>query len=82
MYHELVPQQLLDLDEEAQKHPDLLEKLSVHPPNEMHIRCAGIAAFCGVVLDGAYTEDDINKLAEILTNKLRSRRTGIILVTK
>ena len=53
MHHELVPQQLLDLDEEAQKHPDLLEKLAVHPPNEMHIRIAGIAAFCGVEIGRA-----------------------------
>lgn len=80
MYFDLVPQQLLDLNDEVQHHPDLQKLLVNHNPAELEIMIAEIAAFCGVVLDGYYTQEDIIRLAEILRKKLYERRTGLVII--
>ncbi len=80
MYFDLTPQQLLDLNDEVQHHPDLQKLLVNHNSAELEIMIAEIAAFCGVVLDGYYTQEDIIRLAEILRKKLYERRTGLVII--
>jgi hypothetical protein len=43
------------------------------------VQLADIALFCGVVLEGDYTKEEVLKLCTILTKKLYERRTGIMI---
>jgi hypothetical protein len=45
----------------------------------MEIRMAEIAAYCDIVLDGYYTPEDLEKLADILVRKLKDKNSIIIL---
>ena len=69
------------LNREVIEHPTLCELLSKHPPQEFEIRLAEIAAYCDVVLDDWYTPADLDKLCDILWNKLREKRGGIIVAS-
>lgn len=69
------------LQEECLKHPELMQVLSQFRNESSSEKLAAIAAYCGVIVDGAYTEEDCNKLAETLTTKLREKRTLILEVS-
>ena len=43
---------------------------------DIYIQLCEISAFCGVVLDGTYTKEDIIKVCKLCTDVLRSRRVG------
>lgn len=75
---EFFDDRLIALNEEVAKHPDLGNILGNQPNRDIYILLAEISSFCGIVLDGDYTKQDILDLAEILTKKLYERRTGII----
>ena len=68
------------LSKEIGNHPALMELLSKHPPQEKEIRLAEIAAYCDVVLDGSYSEEEIERLCGILYRKLKLKDSGIILL--
>jgi len=44
------------------------------------VKLAHIAAYCEVALDGAYSEEECNVLARILTDKLIAKRTGSLII--
>lgn len=73
------PQEITDLNEEIVHHPQLMEFLAKHHASQIEMKFAEIAAYCGIVLDGEYTEEDMIPLAKLLRNKLLSKRTCIIL---
>lgn len=70
----------LELQKEVMQHPDLMPLLAKHPASEFELRIAEIACYCEIVLDGAYSQQEIDKLCEILTKRLRAKRMGIIIV--
>ena len=74
MHYQYFPPEHIHLQEELQYHPDLLTILAVQTSDDPHIHIAEIAAYCGVVLDGVYTPDEITKLCGILTSKLQEKR--------
>ena len=77
--YELMEQELQELNQEVAFHPDLQELLAQQSVKDVYIQLAEIASFCGVVLDGEYTKQDILQLCTLLTKKLYERRTGIML---
>lgn len=70
----------LDLSREIGNHPELMQRLSKHPPQEKEIRLAEIALYCDVVLDDTYTGEDIDKLCRILYVRLKEKNSGILLL--
>lgn len=79
-YHlEFFPESFIALNQEVSNHPELCRLLAKHPPQETEIRMAEIATYCDIVLDGYYTPEDLEKLADILTKKLKAKNSIIIL---
>lgn len=76
---EYFPEAQIQLQEEIFQHPELCRLLQNHPPQEKEMRLAEIATYCGVLLDGMYMPEDIDKLCEILHRKLVEKRIQIIL---
>jgi len=77
-YLEYFDQRAIDLNSELMKHPELMELVSRH--NDPTVKLAHIAAYCEVALDGAYSEEECNVLARILTDKLIAKRTGSLII--
>ena len=65
------------LGREVNHHPDLVALLQKHNQAEFEIILAEIAAYCEVVLDDTYTQEDIDKLCDILWDKLRKKRQAV-----
>ena len=78
-YIEYFPPHMIELQEEIFNHPELCRLLANHPPQEKEMRLAEIAAYCGIILNGMYMPEDIDKLCEILHRKLVEKRIQIIL---
>lgn len=77
---EYFPESRIALAREVTNHPDLMNLISKHKQEDFEIILAEIAAYCEIVLDATYTQEDINKLCDILWKKLRDKRTPIILL--
>jgi len=69
------------LQQELRYHPDLIEKLQGQPVDEFEMRLAEIAAHCGVILDGEYLPADLDKLCDILVQRLKEMRGAIATYT-
>jgi hypothetical protein len=67
------------LAQEVSNHPELMKRLANHPAAEFEVKLAEIAAYCDVVLDGLYTQEDLSKLCDILWRKLKAKSSPIIL---
>ena len=78
-YIEYFPPHMIELQEEIFQHPELCRLLANHPPQEKEARIAEIAAYCGVLLDGVYDNQDLEDLCELLLKKLREKRVQLIL---
>lgn len=76
---EMFPPELIALNEETAKHPKLGELLSQQPNRDVYILLCEVAAYCGVVLEGTYTRDDVLKICDKLTTQLQSMRTIVIM---
>lgn len=73
-----ISKHLADLQVELSKHPSLQRECS---ECETFGEALGfLAAQVGLALDGAYTEADIDIIAEKVTRKLEKRRSPIILL--
>lgn len=77
---EFFPQSFMDLQRELPNHPELVEHLQNHPADELELRLAEIASYCGVVLDGSYLPEELHKLAEILVKRLIAGRGGVSII--
>lgn len=71
---EMFPQEWLDLAREVQYHSNI----RFNSGDDFEIKLAKIAAYCEVILDGEYTQDDIKMICRKLTEKLYSSRMSII----
>lgn len=75
MHFVLFEQELLDLQQEIHKHPPLLKVLEEQQDKDIYIQLCEIAAYCGIVLQGYYTKEDILELCVVMTKKLIEKRT-------
>ena len=78
-YFEYFDPRMLALQEEVSHHPQLMELLAKHPQQEMEMRIAEIAAYCEVMLDGYYSEEQLNELADVLTRKLKQKNCIVLI---
>lgn len=75
----MFPEELTELHKEIQYHFSLLELLHDQPDKDVYIQILEIATYCKVLVSGEYTYDDMLKLCETLTKKLKNMRTPIVL---
>jgi hypothetical protein len=75
---EMFPEELIALNEEIAHHPILLARLQEQTDPDIYIRINEIAAYCGILLDGMYTRDEVIKLCTLLREKLFKSRTIVI----
>lgn len=73
------PESFIALNQEVGNHPELCARLAKHPSQELEIRLAEIATYCDIILDGYYTQEDLERLADILVRKLKDKNSIIIL---
>lgn len=76
---ELFDDRRVRLAQEVENHPELIPLLSKHPYSEFELKILEIATYCEVIVEGTYTPEDLNKLADILTQKLIAKRIKFIL---
>ena len=79
---EYFPEERRALASEVKKHPELAPLLNEFEPTDFPNRLATIAAFCGVIVDGVYTNEELNKLCSILTHLLIKKRSIIVVGDK
>ena len=80
MHYHMFPQEIQDLQEELSHHPALMQQLAALPPDaDLADKMAEVCAFCGMVLDGVYSEQEVLKLCEIAVGKLRKAREELVL---
>lgn len=77
--YELFPIELTDLHREIQYHPKLLQLLHDQADKDVYIQILEIAAYCKILVAGTYTRDDMLNLCKMLTAKLMSMRTIIVI---
>jgi hypothetical protein len=68
----------IELAQECVYHPELKEFLANHPAEEFELKLAEIAAYLDIVLDGDYTQAQLDNLCNIMIWKLRSKRMAQI----
>lgn len=76
---EFFPEELNALRVEIANHPALMERLAGQDEKDVYVQISEISAYCGVLLDGFYTREDIVTLCGKLTDQLRARRVSIII---
>lgn len=75
-------QALLDLQEEAFKHPPLILLFSNMPtPPDVGESLAHIAHYVGIPVDEVMDKKQIIEFADLLTRKLYEMRTGLLVTT-
>ena len=75
---EMFPDNIYDLQVEASHHLDLSLYMQQVDDSDFYIRLANIAAFLGILLDGDYSKEDLERLVDIMIRKLRDRRTIVV----
>jgi len=78
-YLEYFDPRRLALQQELLHHQELCKLVAKHPPKEFELRLAEIAAYLGIVLDGDYSKEDLDRLCELLVARLYKKRSGILL---
>jgi hypothetical protein len=74
-FQELFSEAKTELNREVTRHPKLVEAIRPVPQDDFPQMLGHICAFCGIVVDGHYSEDDLEKLYDILIKRLREKRT-------
>jgi hypothetical protein len=79
MYHEYFPREVLALQEEITHHPALMAQLlQLGPDVDVIDKLTEVTAFCGMVLDGVYTNEEVLRICELATEKLFKSREELI----
>jgi mannose/fructose/N-acetylgalactosamine-specific phosphotransferase system component IIB len=68
----------LALNDEIKHHPDLQKLLELTAPQSLEDKIGEIAAYCGVILDGYFTQTEVNIICDKLTEILKQKRALII----
>lgn len=71
----------IQLGIEIAQHQELIRDLALVPDADFAEMLAYIAAHCEIAVHGAYTEEDIDKLCDLLTAKLKQKRSLVIATT-
>lgn len=66
------------LDREIKHHPELVAHLNNHLAEEFELRLLEIATYCEVVLNGDYTQQDLDEVCDILHKRLVFKRTKLM----
>lgn len=74
------PPQRVELSKEVRNHPELQKLLDKHPVDAFETRLAEISTYCGIILHGDYTQDDLTKLCGKLRDILIQKRTGLVFI--
>ena len=77
MIHEYFPPVALELQRELENHPTLTAIIT--PGMTLEEKIGHIAAYCNVILDGDYLEEDLEKLFHYLLHKLRKKSAIIVM---
>ena len=76
---ELFPPLALALDDEIRKnHHQLAALLARYPQQSLEVKIAAVAAYCNVLTDGWFLERDLEKLLELLLQKLKEKSVLIV----
>lgn len=68
------PESALVLDEEIKKnHPALANVLAQYPNRPLEVKIAAVAAYCNIMVDGYFTENDLKQLIDLLLKKLQEK---------
>lgn len=78
VYHVMFSEALQELNKEVTRHSKLVEIIRPVSQNDAAEMIGHVAAFCGIVLDGFYTEKEMEKLYKILLERLRKKRIIVI----
>lgn len=79
MYNEYFSPVYIALNEEIQKHQHLIINLLQLPKDSpVEMKMAEIAAFCGIILDGVYTPEQVEELCEECLKRLKQARVELI----
>lgn len=71
----MFPEVFIDLQAEIQQHEQLLINLLQLPKDaSMEMKLGEVAAYCEVVLDGYYGEEDVINLCDILVRRMQRIR--------
>ena len=66
-----------DLAQEVSNHPELVKLLANHRSDDFELMLAEIGIYVGVILDGEYSQLDIDGVCKVLKEKLVTKRIGI-----
>lgn len=72
---------LVELSLEVSYHPELCDIVRANAGEPFEIMLGHIAAYCEVIVDGLYMPDELDKLCDKLTARLRQKRSLIVLPT-
>jgi len=76
---EFFPESLQALRVEIANHPDLLQILHNQSDKDVYMQISEISAYCGILLEGDYSKEDVIRLADKLVWKLKSKNSLLIL---
>lgn len=74
-YHVMLHPALIALQKEIPLHPLLVEQLKEYPNAGFGYLLGTVAAYVGIVCDGAYHAEDVYKLCDVCVRKLQEKRT-------
>jgi hypothetical protein len=67
------------LNREIINHPQLMEKLRQQPIADFEEKLALISAYCGIAVDGEFTQKEVDTLCELCLKELKKRNVQILL---
>lgn len=75
----LFPEPLYHLRCEIENHPELKLRLSEQDNKDIYIQISEIAAYCGIIVNGTYTRDQIMGMIDVLIWELKKKSSILIL---
>lgn len=78
-HHQYFPVEFIHLQEEMLKHPDVVNYMGSVDSPYLEDRLAALCTFLDILVDDNFDVDELSDLAQMITNKLYERRTGICL---
>lgn len=68
---DMFPEEITQLAQEINRHPNLKKILEANQHAGFSYLFGVVGEYCGMVLDGVYSHDDIVKLAGVMVEKLK-----------
>lgn len=75
---EMFPEELIALHQEVMHHPSLLVLLAGQADKDIYIQICEIAAYCGIIVHGDYTGEDMLELCTKLIEHLQKKRIIVV----